>query len=151
MRRHEKEIVEAAQIDEILLTGTVCRLGLSADNIPYVVPMFYGYAENTLFFHSARDGRKLDYIRQNPHACFEVDKDVELISNDQACGWSATYRSVIGYGDIFIITDLERKQYGLSVIMKQCSGSDVWVFQEKALANTYILELSIDSITGKAG
>jgi uncharacterized protein len=151
MRRSEKEIVDAGQIDEILLTGKVCRLGLSADNIPYVVPMFFGYAENTLFFHSARDGRKLDFIRQNPNACFEIDMDVELISNDQACRWSATYRSVIGYGDIVIVTDLERKQYGLSLIMKQCSGSDDWVFQEKVLANTYILALSIDSITGKAG
>ena len=62
MRRKEKEITTRAVIDAIIRQARVCRLALSEDNQPYVVPLCFGYENDTLYFHCAPKGRKLDII-----------------------------------------------------------------------------------------
>jgi nitroimidazol reductase NimA-like FMN-containing flavoprotein (pyridoxamine 5'-phosphate oxidase superfamily) len=59
MRRKEKEITDKAVIESIILSSSVCRLALSEDNQPYIIPLCFGYEENTLYFHSAPEGKKL--------------------------------------------------------------------------------------------
>lgn len=79
MRRSEKEVNDIHEIESILKQTSICRIGLCVDNIPYVVPMNYGYRDNCLYLHSAKEGRKIDIIRENPNVCFEVDTDIELV------------------------------------------------------------------------
>ncbi|MBU3917342.1 pyridoxamine 5'-phosphate oxidase family protein, partial [bacterium] len=71
MRRKEKEITDKAIIDSIINDSKVCRLGLSDDNRPYVVPLCFGYENDTLYFHSAHKGMKLDILKKNKQVCFE--------------------------------------------------------------------------------
>ena len=79
--------------------------------------MNFGYsggAEKKLFFHSAGDGRKIDMIRKNNHVCFEMDTDHDLKSGREACDFSMKYSSVVGWGDIFIVSDDEERREGLN-------------------------------------
>jgi hypothetical protein len=99
MRRHEKEITDISEIEEILQKGQVCHIGLSNDGQPYVVPMNYGYRDGYLYLHSAPVGQKVDMARKNPKICFEVDIDGEVYSSGpESCNWSCKYRSIISTG-----------------------------------------------------
>ena len=56
MRRKEKEIKDTAEIEEILSKAFVCRLGLCDNGRPYVVPLCFGYEDNALYIHCAKEG-----------------------------------------------------------------------------------------------
>ena len=76
MRRSDREVSETEAIEEIIKNADVCRLALANDNIPYIVTMNFGYINNPeqiLYFHCANAGRKLEMIRKNNYACFEMD------------------------------------------------------------------------------
>jgi hypothetical protein len=54
MRRSDREIPGIQEIEEIIQKADVCRIALANDNIPYIVPMNFGYVndpDRTLFFH----------------------------------------------------------------------------------------------------
>ena len=97
MRKKENEITERSEIDEVINKCEICRLGLSDENKPYVVPMNFGYKNNRLYFHCAKEGRKLDIIRKNPEVCFEFDLVPEILKAEKACNWGIKYKSVIGF------------------------------------------------------
>ena len=62
MRRAEKEITDRAQIDSIIQEAGVCRIGLVDGDEAYIVPMNFGYADGCLWFHCAKEGRKMDLV-----------------------------------------------------------------------------------------
>ena len=62
MRRKDKEIKDKFEIETIINRAEVCRIGLSDDNMPYVIPVNYGYRNNCLYIHSASEGKKIDII-----------------------------------------------------------------------------------------
>jgi nitroimidazol reductase NimA-like FMN-containing flavoprotein (pyridoxamine 5'-phosphate oxidase superfamily) len=64
MRRHEREITDKKEIEAIIRKALVCRLAMVDGDKPYVVPLCFGYADHTLFFHSAGEGKKLEIIKK---------------------------------------------------------------------------------------
>lgn len=149
MRRNELEITGAGELETLLQGAQVCRLGLSENNNPYIVPMNFGYKDNCLFFHCATEGKKLDIIQHNPKVCFEIDTDHEIVKpEERPCKWSAKYRSIIGFGTAFIIEDLYEKSIAMNVIIEHYGGNR-HDFSEGELENVGIIKIQIDSITGK--
>lgn len=61
MRRKDKEIKDQALLESILVKATICRLAMSENNMPYVVPLNFAYADGHLYPHSAREGQKSGY------------------------------------------------------------------------------------------
>jgi uncharacterized protein len=149
MRRNEKQIADRGAIDAIIHSSDVCRLALCRDNQPYLVPLSFGYDGRALFFHTAVEGRKIDYFRANNRVCFEFERGVRLKADEQrACKWSIAFESVIGDGIIEELTDPEAKRNGLNQIMRHYSGKE-WDFDSNALARTRVWEVTIASICGK--
>jgi hypothetical protein len=149
MRRHDKEIRDRKLIDQILAKARVLRLGLSKGNRAYIVPVSFGYDGSFIYLHTAREGLKIDYIRTNRHVCFEAEHDVQVVENgNDACLWTQSFYSVIGFGTIEEITDAVEKVYALNRIMKHYSGRE-WVFDERRLDMTRLWRVWIDQITGK--
>jgi hypothetical protein len=148
VRRKEKEITDLPAIEAIILSSSVCRLGVSEDNHPYIIPLCFGYEENTLYFHSAPQGRKLDILRRNNAVCFEFDIDHRILEAEDACGWSMNYRSVIGFGKAFLIDDPTEKQKAINAIIDQYAGKPV-PYSNATLHGTVIIKVEIESITGK--
>jgi nitroimidazol reductase NimA-like FMN-containing flavoprotein (pyridoxamine 5'-phosphate oxidase superfamily) len=154
MRRKEKEISGLADIEAIFSRCDVCRIALANDDLPYIVTLNFGYRHGEkmeLFFHCANEGRKLDMIRKNNNVCFAMDTGHELYKGDVACDFGMKYRSVLGFGKIFIVTGEEGKKEGLNVIMKHYSGRSDHEFKASSLSRTTILRLEISSMTGKEG
>ncbi len=148
MRRKEKEITELAELEMIISRCQTCRLALAVDNQPYLVPLCFGYDSNTLYFHSAKEGQKLDMIDQNPNICFQMDTANELVKADKACDWGLKYESIIGFGIVEIINDPEEKIHGLNAIMKQYSD-ETWEYPQKQLDRTLVYKVKIREMTGK--
>ena len=148
MRRKEKEIKDLAEIEAVLRSAQVCRLGLCDKGIPYVVPLCYGYKDKTLYFHCALKGRKLDIIRDNNNVCFEVETDLELVRHEEACKWGFKYRSVIGFGKASLVEGLDAKKKAFAIIMGQYSDGK-YDFPESDVNGVAIFRIDIESLTGK--
>ena len=114
MRRADREITDLVEIEAILHRAVVCRLAMCEGARPYIVPLCFGYDGSALYFHSAREGRKLDLIRANPNVCFEFDIETQVVPAAQPCAWSMRYLSVVGWGQASLIRDLEEKRRALA-------------------------------------
>ncbi len=149
MRKREKEITNRDEIERILAENTVCRIALADDEMPYLVPMNYGYAENTIYLHSSPSGKKMEIIKRNNRVCFEVTDSVELKTAKRACSFSTCYRSVIGFGRVFPIIPKDQKAKALRILMRQHTGKDSWAFTESALDTVTVMEIRIETMHGK--
>ena len=148
MRRSEKEITERAQIDAIIRHSQVCRLALSDQGQPYVVPLCFGYDGKALYFHCAPEGRKLDILRRNNKVCFEFDIVEGMIEADQGCKWGIRYQSVIGSGVAHLVEDPDDKQHALALVMGQYS-SGTFSFPPETVGRSAVVRIDIESLAGK--
>jgi nitroimidazol reductase NimA-like FMN-containing flavoprotein (pyridoxamine 5'-phosphate oxidase superfamily) len=149
VRNAEREIKDRAVILSIIEEAQVCRVAFSAGDKPYIVPMNFGYRDNCLYFHGATEGKKLDMIRQNNEACFEIDINDEIVkATGRLCSWTTKYRSVIGFGKAFIINNWREKSAALNVITRHY-GADAYAFTEKDVEPLTIIKIEISSMTGK--
>jgi len=152
MRRNERGTSDILVIEEIIRKADVCRIAIANGNIPYIVAMNFGYKgipEQRLYFHCANEGRKLGMIRQNNYVCFEMDTDHQTYSGIKGCDWGMKYSSVVGYGNISIVTENEAKKTGLNCIMTHYGGEGEYFYDEKVLERTTILRLDIKEMMGK--
>ncbi|MEN6319255.1 MAG: pyridoxamine 5'-phosphate oxidase family protein [Syntrophaceae bacterium] len=148
MRRSKDEITDRMEIDNIIRQCRVCRLGLSNGEEPYIVPLCFGYDGETLYFHSAPDGRKIDILRKNNRVCFEFDIPGDMKESEQICKWGIRYRSVIGFGKAELVDDGDAKRKALDILMAQYSDK-TYSFPNEVLTKTTVIKVVIDHITGK--
>lgn len=76
--------LSALECTKLLAANRVGRLACAKDGQPYVVPLYYAYADNHLYAFSL-PGKKIDWMRANPLVCVQVDE------RGQGRGW----RSVV--------------------------------------------------------
>jgi hypothetical protein len=148
MRRSEKEIKSRPEIESVILKSDVCRIGLADGNIPYVFPVNFGYEANSLYFHSAKEGRKLEIIRRNNNVCFEVDTDHAFVKAEKGCNWAMKYQSVIGTGKAVIIENIPEKITALKLIMAHYSDGK-YEFSERDAEKVAVIRIDIESLSGK--
>jgi len=150
MRRKDREITDRREIDAILNQARVCRVAFAHEDEPYLAPLFFGYDGQRLYLHSAQRGKKLEFIAANPTVCFEVEGEVHILPDEaEACGWTAHFESVIGYGKIIELRSAEEKIHGLNQIMRHYSGQ-AWTYSPAALKSVRVWAIEITSMTGKA-
>ena len=154
MRRKDREITDLSDKIKIIAKCKTCRLGLVENNRPYIVPLNYGFSyENqklTLYFHSTKDGKKMNIIQNNNNACFEIDCDTRLIEGEKACNYSCEFKSIIGFGKIaFLETPLE-KITGLNYLMKHQTGKEIeYGFTKDELKDIVVYKIETEEFTGK--
>jgi hypothetical protein len=151
MRKAKREITGQAELEAILKSSGVMRLGLAVDNVPYVVPLNFGYHDGRIYFHCATEGRKLDMIAKNDLVCFEVEGSYNLITADKPCGWTSRYRSVIGWGRASVVEDPKERLAGFKILMRHVSGQDYHDadFPAEHADKALIVRIDIEHMTGK--
>lgn len=148
MRRLEREIKDPAEIEDILMKGKICHLGLNDGGLPYVVPLNYGYAERCLYIHSAPEGRKIDVLKRDSRVAFSVYIDDKLVEHDENCRWGMKYRCVMGEGRAAILTGEAEKEMCLGIIMRH-HGSARPGFNAVEVGKVVIIKVGITGLTGK--
>ncbi len=154
MRRQDREVKNIEEIEKILSEAMVCRLALFDGEYPYIVPLCFGYdidgGELVLYFHSAAKGKKIDLIKHNNHAAFEIDNLKEIVRGEIPCTCTAVFESISGSGTVDIINGIE-KITGLNSIMKKYGGADKEnKYSEQSLNSVVILKLTADEFCCKA-
>jgi nitroimidazol reductase NimA-like FMN-containing flavoprotein (pyridoxamine 5'-phosphate oxidase superfamily) len=154
MRRKDREISDTAELLKIIGRNKVCRLGMAENDQPYVVPLNFGYeyTDNTLilYFHGAREGKKIDLLRKNNRACFEIDGGHRLLEGESPWETSYAYESVIGFGPVEFLEAEGEKARGLNQLMKHQTGKDRdYAFDSARLKGVAVYKLTASSFTGK--
>lgn len=153
MRRSDREITNPAKIEDILNRCSCCRIGFHDKGTVYIVPLSFGYEKRgdiyTLYFHGAKEGRKVDLLRQSPSVGFELDTNYALNPADTACGYSARFQSIIGTGVAHLVTGTAEKKHGLSRIMAHYAQQPDWQFEDKMLDAVAVFKLTVTTLSCK--
>lgn len=149
MRRRSREIVDRTEIDAILHSDRVMHLALAQDNLPFIVPVFYGFDGKSLYFHSASAGSKIEILKRNNRVCFEITSEHGVVTADAACDFEAKHRTVIGFGRASFVEDDAEKTRALDLIVSRFTDQR-FDYPAAKLAITTVIRIDIDSIKGKA-
>ena len=150
MRRSDKEVTNQEEVEEILSNALVGRLGTCLNNIPYITPVNFVYDKDKIYFHSALEGRKIENITSNPNICFEIDEIKSIIPGQRPCATTTEYKSIIIFGNIQIVTDIEEKTFALNkLIEKYAPQSPKLSSSSGAIARTNVLVIGIKEMTAK--
>jgi nitroimidazol reductase NimA-like FMN-containing flavoprotein (pyridoxamine 5'-phosphate oxidase superfamily) len=154
MRREEKEINDKDHLTNLLLKGKFATLSLCRENEPYIVSMNYGFDRDhfCLYFHCAKKGLKLDFIKANSSVCGTVIHDKGYLIGE--CDHS--YESVVFWGKMYLVKDLNEKKHALESLIvhleeKPSKMKKKMLKSEKIYERVNILKLEIESISGKKG
>jgi|GEM_PF-75482 len=147
MRRKDKAMSGEA-VEKVLKSGRVCRLAMITNRGPYLVPLSYGYKDGMLYFHGAREGRKIDALKTDPRVWFEISTDVSLVKGKDPWSWTMAYRCVMGEGTAEFVTDAVEKEKALDILMRQF-GSKNHFFPPEEVKKTGIFRVRILAVSGK--
>ena len=149
MREKNQEITDTKILEDILSKSEICRIAMIDVDKPYILPFNYGYKNNCIYIHSAPEGKKIELLKSNNKVCFEVEQKADIVKHEKDCKWTATYRSIVGYGVIEIINDFEQKQKALEIIMTHYGKTGEVSFEQKQVEFVVVLKLNITEISGK--
>lgn len=149
MRKSNREIFDKSLITPILKDAKIVRLAMMDEDVPYIVPFNYGYQEGCIYIHSAPQGKKIDLLKKNNKVCFELEQMAEIKKAPLACNWTTSYRSIIGYGFVDILSDPEEKKKGLEIIMTHHGAPEEMKFEDNQVEPIVILKLTITRLTAK--
>ncbi|MEO8111824.1 MAG: pyridoxamine 5'-phosphate oxidase family protein [Ginsengibacter sp.] len=82
------------QIDHLLVSQFVGRIGCTDGKKPYIVPVTYVY-DGEYIIGQTKEGLKLDIMRKHPTVCFEVDSMTNM-ANWQSAIISGTFEELKG-------------------------------------------------------
>lgn len=147
MRRKNQELSKEECI-EILTNEPRGVLALLGDNdYPYAIPMSHVYVNGKIYFHGAMEGHKHDAVKKHSKVSFcVIDKGVKKENN-----WWYTFKSVIVFGKIKIITDVAEKIDKLTYLGNKFfpTPQDTEDEINRLLERTEVFEITIDHMTGK--
>jgi len=150
----DRELTNPQEILEILKNGKFATISMCRNNESYIVTLSYGYdvAENALYFHCAPQGLKLDFLSANSQVCATVIEDGGYV--ETKC--EHNFRSVVFWGKMHLVTDLEQKKHGMEVLLRHLEPDNLVVSEKLSKSENYyprmeVLKLEITQIHGKAG
>lgn len=147
--RRSKQLLNTDYAISMLDKATSGVLAVHGDDgYPYAVPLSYVYHDGSIYFHSAKEGHKLDAIKNNDKVSFCVI----LLDNPVGEGFTTYFMSVIAFGRARIIEDAEEKQKTIEILsdryfpdIKEASLEEIKKSNERFL----MIEMKIEHITGK--
>ncbi|MHA1507897.1 MAG: pyridoxamine 5'-phosphate oxidase family protein [Promethearchaeota archaeon] len=166
MQKKDREILDKRILSEIMKNGKFSTISMCRNDEPYIVTLSYGFDEidNCLYFHSAHKGLKLEYLKKNQKVCGTILEDLGYVNS--AC--SHKYRSIVFWGDMTIVEDLDEKKHAFDIMLKHLEEKHAFDIMlkhlednpsklkkrffksEESYNNTCLLKLEISLITGKA-
>lgn len=149
MRRADREVVDLAEQEAILDAAGELRLGLWDGAEPYVVPINFVRVGSALFFHSAREGRKISILRKYPRVCFEAEGVHRVEVGEGPCDCTTRYESVIGWGTALFLESVAEKVEALATLNRKF-GAREGPFPEAMIARVAVVRIDIERMTGKA-
>lgn len=136
---------------EVIDKCQVCYIGMvDMENRPYVLPFNFGYQDNTIYLHSAPEGKKIDILKSNPHVCVVFSTDHLLFHrhDNVACSYGMRYRSVLAFGRVEFVSEYNTKVDIMNIIMRKYTGKD-FSYNAPAINNVSIYKVIVERIETK--
>ena len=136
----------AVEILERNTSGTLALLG--DEGYPYAVPLSYVYADGKIYFHSAKEGHKIDAIKKCEKVSFCVIDQDQIIPEK----YTTYFRSVIAFGKMHLIENVEEMRRIATILAMKYSADfkdGIPAEIDSSIKNMAILEMTIDHMTAK--
>lgn len=140
------------ELERIINRCDVCHIAMvDEENKPYVLPFNFGYKDGEIFLHSAQKGKKIDILKNNNNVCVAFSTDYEMRFRDEhvACSYSWKYRSILAYGKVEFITDYEKKEEALNVLMANYTERE-FDYNSPAVNDVNCWKVVIEKLEGRA-
>ena len=133
-----------------------CTHGVMAlstgEAVPYCLPLSFVRVGDELYFHCAREGRKIDLLRRSPQVC------VTFVGEDRPAfaapaEYTTYFQSVIVTGTAGEVTDSGEKTEALRALCRKAAPEHMGGFEaavEKSLSVTAVWKVHMEDISGKA-
>ena len=138
---------EAKEIIVAIIKGSdFGRLGLNDEKYPYVVPLNHVYFQGGLILHGSFAGKKVELIKRNEFACYEIDYSIgDSNSITKTCHHE--FKSAILYGEICQVKSVEeRREY-----LRTMAAEYGMPFKHGSEEKCNILFFKIQSASGREG
>lgn len=124
MRRKDREVTDKTELEKIIAQCKTACVSMIDDELkmPYVVPLSYGFELNTqveqnnksvnkltLYFHCAKEGRKMELLQKNNKVCFTIFCEGVGVFPEEPCNSIYYFSSIIGNGIVEFIDNIEKK------------------------------------------
>lgn len=130
---------------------TVCMT--DEDGTPYAVPLSVAAVGETLYFHCAQEGRKLDILRKNPRVCLSAVSRCKPTVGPKDGSFTLEFQSAIAFGIAEEVTRREEKTFGLRAICERFLPHHMDAFDaaiERSLDRTAVVRIRLtEPPTGK--
>ncbi len=148
--RRIKQQLSKDECESILLNASSGVLALCGDDgYPYAVPLSFVYDNGALYFHCAKSGHKIDAIKNCDKASFCVTAEDNISPEN----YTTFFKSVIVFGKIGIVTDVDGIRYAIEKLALKYNPDDTYENRQNAVnkdfRNLCILRLNVEHITGK--
>ena len=149
LRKMEKEMPQRADQLAVIRSQKFLTLAMANGNEPYLVTLNYGFSEpeNCFYAHCAAEGKKIDFLRQNPRVWGQVIAD---------CGYAAgkcshNYKCVMFEARAEFVARDPEKRRALEMMIDQLEPEPQKVKKMLAgkLEDVLVLRLRVESMTGK--
>ena len=134
----------------MLRSAQYVTLAMSVDDQPYLVSLSHGYDEdrNCIYFHCAREGKKLDYLRANNTVWGQALLDHGY--SDGEC--THLYASVHFSGRVTFIDDPDEKRRALECMIRQLDSNPeslIGRITPELFDQTMVGRIDIEYLSGK--
>jgi len=136
---------------KIISSCEVCYVGMADhDNKPYVLPFNFGIKDETIYLHSAPEGKKMDILKHNPDVSIAFSTGHELYHQHEevACSYGMKFKSVIVSGKVVFIEEYENKTKALDIVMHHYTNRE-FSYNAPAINNVRVYKVLIDKMSGR--
>lgn len=152
MRRKDKQVKDIREIEGIIQKAVFCYVAMCRENVPYTVPMNFGFHDQYLYLHSSAEGHKLAILKHNPRVCVGIAQNTQLLKSKDKCSYTMKYESVLIFGKVEFLSAPKEKKEGLICIAKHYNKNlktDDLDFTVEQLDKVIVLKVNIEEVTGK--
>lgn len=158
MRMQDRICNDKQKIEEFLSSAETGFLGLTNNDAPYIVPLNYVWFDGSIYFHGASEGKKVDFIKNNPVATFVISEFQGTMVSPIPANTDTAYLSVMLFGDIEIVNNLREATNAMQALLDKyvagyyntpLSSQHVARYQSSLGSKTCIFKLNPTEITAK--
>jgi len=154
--RRLRNAMDDAWIRAFLGRATVGHVATRWDAQPFVTPVSFWYdsGRHALFFHTNVTGRLRANAERHAEACFEACIEGKMLPSNVALEFSLQYESVVAFGKIRLVQDLEERRYALIGLIERYfpnleAGREYRSPTEAEMTRTAVFAIDIESWSGK--
>ena len=149
MRRKDREMSKEFALSVMEKCEWTTVSFVTPDGAPYSVPVSAALDGNALYFHTAKEGRKIDCIAGSPAVHVVCVGDVERAEDKFTTG----YECAMADGVCSEVTDEAEKVHALRLIAEKYTPMHMPAFDKEVAASlerTGVYRIDLSGVTGKA-